>query len=60
MPITNHSFDTNTRITINPRKILNQEPLSITIPIESMELQYEVVGPTRRNSGGNEIEGLPS
>ena len=35
MPITNNSFDSNTRITINPSKILNEEPLSITIPIES-------------------------
>ena len=59
MPITNSSFDSNTRITINPNKILNEEPLSITIPIESIELQYEVVGPSRRNiSRDNNIEGF--
>ena len=58
MPITNNSFDSNTRITINSSKILNEEPLSITIPIESIELQYEVTGPTRRNTGRNEIEGF--
>ena len=58
MPITNNSFDSNTRITINPSKILNEEPLNVTIPIESIELQYEVVGPTLRNSGRNEIEGF--
>jgi hypothetical protein len=58
MPITNNSFDSNTRITINPSKILNEEPISITIPIESIELQYEVTGSRRRNSGRNEIEGF--
>jgi hypothetical protein len=59
MPITNNSFDSNTRITINPSKILNEEPLSINIPIESIELQYEVTGPTRRNiPRDNNIEGF--
>jgi hypothetical protein len=58
MPITNNSFDSHTRITIKLTKILNEDPLSVTIPIESIELQYEVVGPTRRNSGRNEIEGF--
>ena len=58
MTITNNSFESNTRITINPSKIHNQEPLSINIPIESIELQYVVTGPTRRNTGRNEIEGF--
>ena len=58
MPITNSSFDSSTRITINTSKILNEDPLSITIPIESIELQYEAIGPTRRNTGRNEIEGF--
>ena len=53
-----NSFESNTRISINPSKILNEDPLSITIPIESIELQYEVTGPNRRNSGRNEIEGF--
>ena len=57
MPKTNNSFDSNTRITINPSKILNEDTPTITIPIESIELQYELVGP-RRNSGRNEIEGF--
>ena len=59
MPITNNSFDSNTRITINPSKILNEQTPLITIPIESIELQYEVVGPTRRNiARDNNIEGF--
>jgi hypothetical protein len=42
LPRREKSFDRSTRITINPSKITKQ--LLVTIPIESIELQLQVVG----------------